>query len=233
MEDGGYFVGSFPIRKSAIGNAKFPASRSSILCLSPGFFVPRILVLRIPSLDGLGFDKAGDLRADMTALHSITRLLYHHIVESQEKSTRPRGYKMSLPGAQRSAAKARVAGRAAGPESVPCATTRVKISFAWPPMSARPCAEGGRITVPSVYIPANPGSVGAPLVGTLAEGRHEACPYVAVERLAPDWGEGARFRFFPPGNLETCLSPVSYETRRRAERFPAWPWCPAKNRETW
>jgi len=49
----------------------------------------------------------------------------------------------------------------------PCATTRVQISFCWTPMSARPSAVGGRLAVPSVYIAAEPGSVGAPFVGAL------------------------------------------------------------------
>ena len=48
-------------------------------------------------------------------------------------------------------------------------------------MSARPFAVGGRLAVPSAYIPAEPGRVGAPLVGALSKGRHEACPYVVVE----------------------------------------------------
>ncbi len=48
-------------------------------------------------------------------------------------------------------------------------------------MSARPSAVGGRLVVPSGYIAAEPGSVGAPLVGALAEGKHEACPYVVIE----------------------------------------------------
>jgi hypothetical protein len=48
-------------------------------------------------------------------------------------------------------------------------------------MSARPSAVGGRLAVPSVYIAAEPRSVGAPLVGALAEGRHEACPYLVIE----------------------------------------------------
>ena len=52
------------------------------------------------------------------------------------------------------------------------------------PMSARPFAVGGRLAVPSVYIAAEPGSVGAPLVGARVEGRHEACPYVVIERKA-------------------------------------------------
>jgi hypothetical protein len=48
-------------------------------------------------------------------------------------------------------------------------------------MSASPFAVGGRLAVPSVYIAAEPGRVGAPLVGALAEGRHEAFPYLAIE----------------------------------------------------
>jgi hypothetical protein len=44
-------------------------------------------------------------------------------------------------------------------------------------MPARPFAVGGRLAVPSVYIAAEPGRVGAPLAGALAEGRHEASPY--------------------------------------------------------
>ena len=42
---------------------------------------------------------------------------------------------------------------------------------------------------------------GCPMGGRIGPrvGRHGACPYGAVERLAPDWGEGARFRFFPDG----------------------------------
>ncbi len=48
-------------------------------------------------------------------------------------------------------------------------------------MSARPFAVGGRLAVPSVYIAAEPGSVGAPLVGARVEGRHEACPYGVIE----------------------------------------------------
>jgi hypothetical protein len=50
-------------------------------------------------------------------------------------------------------------------------------------MSARPFAVGGRLAVPSAYIAAELGSVGAPLVGALAEGRHEACPYLVIELL--------------------------------------------------
>ena len=49
------------------------------------------------------------------------------------------------------------------------------------PMSTRPFAVGGRLAVPSVSIAAEPGSVGAPLVGARGEGRHEACPYVVIE----------------------------------------------------
>ena len=48
-------------------------------------------------------------------------------------------------------------------------------------MSARPFAVGGRLAVPSMYIAAEPRRVGAPLVGALAEGRHEACPYIVTE----------------------------------------------------
>ena len=48
-------------------------------------------------------------------------------------------------------------------------------------MPARPFAVGGRLAVPSVYIAAEPRRVGAPLVGALTEGRHEACPYIAIE----------------------------------------------------
>ena len=44
-----------------------------------------------------------------------------------------------------------------------------------------PCAVGGRPAVPSVYIAAEPRWVGAPLVGAIAEGRHEACPYIVIE----------------------------------------------------
>jgi hypothetical protein len=57
---------------------------------------------------------------------------------------------------------------------------------------------GGRLAVPSVHIAAEPRWVGAPLVGALAEGRHEACPYVVIElqgvggRLAVPW-----FRIHP------------------------------------
>jgi hypothetical protein len=57
------------------------------------------------------------------------------------------------------AARSRTAGRAAGPESGPCATTRAQISFSWTPMSSRPCAVRGRLAVPYVYIAAEPGSV--------------------------------------------------------------------------
>ncbi len=41
----------------------------------------------------------------------------------------------------------------------PCATTRVQITFSWPPTSARPFAVGGRLAVPSVQIAAEPGRV--------------------------------------------------------------------------
>jgi hypothetical protein len=41
-----------------------------------------------------------------------------------------------------------------------------------------PFAVGERLAVPSADIAAEPRRVGAPLVGALAEGRHEACPYV-------------------------------------------------------
>ncbi len=65
------------------------------------------------------------------------------------------------------AARARTAGKAAGPESGPCATTRVQISFPSTPMSKGPFAVGGRLAVPSVYIAAKPGWVGQalPLLG--------------------------------------------------------------------
>ena len=61
------------------------------------------------------------------------------------------------------AARTRTAGKAAGPESGPCATIRVQIPFSWTPMSARPFAAGGRLAVPSVYIAAEPGRVGQAL----------------------------------------------------------------------
>jgi hypothetical protein len=64
------------------------------------------------------------------------------------------------------------------------ATTRVQIWFSWTRMSARPFAVGGSVsrrTVPSAYIAAEPRRVGAPLVGALTEGRHEACPYIVIE----------------------------------------------------
>jgi hypothetical protein len=48
-------------------------------------------------------------------------------------------------------------------------------------MSAKPFAVGTRLAVPSAYIAPEPGWVGAPLVGALAEGRHEACPYLVIE----------------------------------------------------
>ena len=59
-------------------------------------------------------------------------------------------------------------------------------------MFARPFAVGGRLAVPSLYTAAEPRRVGAPLVGALAEGRHdpspegfgpqgEACPYLVIE----------------------------------------------------
>ena len=44
----------------------------------------------------------------------------------------------------------------------------------WTPMSARPFVVGGGLAVPSVYIGAELGRVGAPPVRALAEGRHEA-----------------------------------------------------------
>ena len=49
------------------------------------------------------------------------------------------------------------------------------------PESAMPFAVGERLAVPSADIAAEPRGVGAPLVGALAEGRHEACPYVVIE----------------------------------------------------
>jgi hypothetical protein len=67
------------------------------------------------------------------------------------------------------AARTRTAGKGAGPECGPCATTRVQISFSWTLIFARPCAVGGRLAVPSVYIAAEPRGVGAPLVDALAE----------------------------------------------------------------
>jgi hypothetical protein len=51
------------------------------------------------------------------------------------------------------AARTRIAGKAAGPESGPALPRRT-------PMSARPFAVGGRLAVPSVYIAAEPGRVG-------------------------------------------------------------------------
>ena len=48
-------------------------------------------------------------------------------------------------------------------------------------MPARPFAVGGRLAAPSLYLAAEPRRVGAPLVGALPEGRHEACPYFVVE----------------------------------------------------
>jgi hypothetical protein len=47
------------------------------------------------------------------------------------------------------------------------------------PESAMPFAVGGRLAVPSMCIAAEARSVGAPLVGALAEGRHEPCPCFA------------------------------------------------------
>jgi hypothetical protein len=46
------------------------------------------------------------------------------------------------------AARAPNAGKGAGPESGHCATTKVQITFSWTPVSARPCAVGGRLAVP-------------------------------------------------------------------------------------
>jgi len=53
----------------------------------------------------------------------------------------------------------------------------------WTPIPARLCAVGGRLAVAAVDLAAEPGSVGAPLVGALPEDRHEACPYVVIELL--------------------------------------------------
>ncbi len=61
------------------------------------------------------------------------------------------------------AARTRTAGKAAGPECGPCATTQVQISFSWTPMSARPSAVGGRLAAPSVYSAAEPRWVGQAL----------------------------------------------------------------------
>ena len=76
------------------------------------------------------------------------------------------------------AAGTRTAGKAAGPECGPCATTRVQISFSWTPMSARPFAVGGRLA-------AEPRRVGQalPLLGDrVAQGGKLQAPTLQFER---------------------------------------------------
>jgi hypothetical protein len=49
------------------------------------------------------------------------------------------------------AARTRTAGKAAGPECGPCATTRVQTSFSWTPKSARPFAVMEPLTTPYAW----------------------------------------------------------------------------------
>jgi len=77
----------------------------------------------------------------------------------------PKGIRLSCGGAARTRAAGKAAepalSKAKGPECGPCATCP------WTAMSARPSVVGGRLAAPSVYIAAEPRSVGAPLVGSL------------------------------------------------------------------